>query len=564
MHRLFETHRTRRHFYLDGKWQFITDPHDVGKKEEWFKDFPAEARSCFVPSCWNNELGLYHYEGAAWYGTVFHTESRNLRLVCHAVNTEADVYLDGRHLGYHYGGFVPFGFTVTGLEPGEHAVTIRVDNTHNNTDTIPLARVDWFHYGGIIRSVEVMELGDLWLSECRLDYAFTGEDRVKLTVRTAVANLTDQPRNAVCAVYLDGCEAACLPILCAPGENALETEPIVLENVMRWSPENPRLYAVRLAIDGDDLIDRIGFREIGTEKGKILLNGRPLFLKGINRHEDHPDWGFAFPAKLMQKDIEIIRQMGCNTIRCSHYPNSELFLDLCDEYGMLLWEEIPMWGFPEDVLQNPLVLERGLAFHRAMVARDRHHPSIIFWGLHNEIDTACEAGYRVTEAFATAVRALDGSRLITYASDHDLEDRCYALADVVCINRYFGWYQETYLHWPTHLEMIKEKLSREGLADHPLLISEFGAAGIKGDTGFESRKWSEQYQLELLEYVIDLFTRDTDVAGFYIWQYCDVRSAKEHDYNRARSFNNKGLVDEYRRPKLAYWAMERMLNGINR
>jgi len=506
---------------------------------------------------------LYHYEGAAWYSTTFRSDAANLRLVCHGVNTEADVYLDGRHLGYHYGGFMKFGFTVTGVRPGLHTLTMRVDNTHNTTDTIPLARVDWFHYGGIIRSVEVMELGEVWLQDCRLDYNLAGEG-AELSIGATAGNLSGKPVEVGFAVTVDGQLLHQRQLTLPAGESRIGVDGLQLARIERWDPEHPRLYTIRLELGGDDLAERIGFREVRADAGRILLNGRPLFLKGVNRHEDHPDWGFAFPQKLMKKDLEIVKKMGCNTIRCSHYPNSEAFLDLCDEQGMLLWEEIPMWGFPEEVLKNPLVLERGLAFHQAMVERDRHHPAIILWGLHNEIDTTCEAGYRITEAFARTVREMDQTRLVTYASNHDMGDRCFALADVVSVNRYFGWYHDRYEDWPAHLVELKEKLRREGLSHLPLVISEFGAAGIAGDTGFESRKWSEQYQRELLEYLVDLFGRDPEVAGFFIWQFCDIRSACEMESNRARSFNNKGLVDEYRRPKLAYWAMERLLRSLDR
>lgn len=564
MHRLFETHRLRRHRYLDGQWQFMTDPEDRGKTERWFESFPAGADRHFVPSCWNNELGLYHYEGVAWYRTTFRSDAANLRLVFHGVNTEADVYLDGRHLGYHYGGFMKFGFTVRGVRQGEHTLTVRVDNRHNAVDTIPLARVDWFHYGGIIRSVEVMELADLWQRECRIDYTLTGADQADLTVEAVAENLSDGAATAAFTIFADDKILHQREVTLAPGENRLRVEGLKLDGIERWDLDHPRLYEIRLVLGQDDLAERIGFREVRAEKGRILLNGRPVFLKGVNRHEDHPDWGFAFPQKLMKKDLEIIRKLGCNTIRCSHYPNSEAFLDLCDAEGMLLWEEIPMWGFPEEALKNQLVLERGLAFHRAMVERDRHHPCIILWGLHNEIDTTCEAGYEITEAFAHAVRALDPTRLITYASDKDLADRCFSFADVISVNRYFGWYRGTYRDWPAHLDALRAKLRQEGLADRPLVVSEFGAAGIYGDTGFESRKWSEQYQRELLEYAIKLFAGDPGIAGFYIWQFCDIRSAQEMEGNRARSFNNKGVVDEYRRPKLAYWELERIINGIRR
>ena len=239
MHRLFTVHKTRRQFYLDGEWQFLTDPEDVGVRDRWCETFPSPADYHFVPSCWNNELGLYHYEGTAWYRRTFHSEAQNLRLVFHGVNTEADVYLDGRHLGYHYGGFLGFGFTVTGVAPGEHVLTVRVNNTHNETDTIPLAHVDWFHYGGIIRSVEVMELGDLWLQGCRIDYVLTGDDRSSLTVSAEVENLSGQHCVSEFGVEVDGRRIKGESMSFAPGVNHVKLDGLDLGQVERWTPEEP-------------------------------------------------------------------------------------------------------------------------------------------------------------------------------------------------------------------------------------------------------------------------------------------------------------------------------------
>ena len=295
--------------------------------------------------------------------------------------------------------------------------------------------------------------------------------------------------------------------------------------------------------------------------GKLLLNNKEITLKGINRHEDHPDWGFAMPLNLMKKDLDIIKNLGCNAIRGSHYPNAPIFLDLLDQEGILFWEEIPMWGFPEHALQDPLTLERGLSMHELMIKRDYHHPSIIIWGLHNEVDTRTQAAYKVTKAFAEKIRSLDTTRPITYATMHPLEDICLSLVDLISINKYFGWYHDRIEQWQNFLHQFKVKMKTEGLTGKPIIISEFGAGALYGENTFEQQKWSENFQDAYLDYTLNLFLNDPDIIGTYIWQYCDIRSAKELEMNRPRSFNNKGIVNEYRKPKQAYWTVQKLYTG---
>ncbi|NLM25551.1 MAG: beta-glucuronidase, partial [Firmicutes bacterium] len=385
MVRLFQRHHKRNTRLLDGLWQFKIDPDLRGVKEEWFNEFPADHQSIIVPSCWNHELGLYHYEGVAWYQTFFETNSPQVNLVFHGFYGQIKVYVDGQHIGGQYGGFAGFECLVTGLEPGKHQLVVMTDNTHNHLNTIPLARVDWFHYGGLFRSVEIMELADVWIKDYQIDYqldanltnaeikiqvtleSFNGLNDCELTVSVNGERLYNQ------AVLVDQ-------------QTTIQVEE-KLTNIKLWSPEQPELYLIKLEIGQDDLVERIGFRDLKVTNGKILLNNQELYLKGVNRHEDHPDWGFAMPLKLMKKDLDIIKQLGCNTIRGSHYPNAPVFLDLLDQEGFLFWEEIPMWGFGEEALADPLTLERGLQMHQQMIKRDYHHPSIIIWGLHNEIDS---------------------------------------------------------------------------------------------------------------------------------------------------------------------------------
>jgi beta-glucuronidase len=555
--RLFERNTKRKTSLLDGVWKFKTDPNRQGESEKWFESFPQDSQDIVVPSCWNNELGLYHYEGIAWYHTTFKTSTQAINLNFHAVSGTAKVYVDGNYIGEHYGGFTGFNFVLKDMQLGEHSLVVYVDNTHDSLNTIPLSRVDWFHYGGITRSVELMELNSIWIKDYQIKYDLDVNSKTaSLIIEAEIQALDSFSHTTQLNIFIDN-ELLATKILEVKDNIRISFDDISLTNVKPWDTSSPNLYYFKFDIEGDDIIERTGFRTIRTENKKIYLNEKELYLKGVNRHEEHPDWGFALPYKLMKKDMNIIKQLGCNTIRGSHYPNAKAFLDLCDQEGILFWEEIPMWGFTEEPLKNPIVLERGLMMQEEMINRDLHHPSIIIWGMHNEIDTHTEAGLELTKKFATKIRSLDNSRLLTYATMFPLDDVCYAQGDFASINRYIGWYADEIDQWGKFLNDLKEKLRSDGLEDMPIVISEYGAGGIYGDVTFESPKWTENYQEAYLDYVMKLLQEDTDIAGSYIWQYCDIRTAKEMEMGRPRSFNNKGLVNEYRKPKMAYWTVQK-------
>ncbi|MFW5980662.1 MAG: glycoside hydrolase family 2 TIM barrel-domain containing protein [Halanaerobiaceae bacterium] len=553
MNRLFEQFKKRKVKNLDGIWDFVTDPEDRGLKEKWYKEFPEESRKIMVPSCWNNEWNLYHYEGTAWYAKTFESESSSLNLKFNGFTGQIEVYLDGEHLGGKYGGFTGFECLATDIEPGKHQLVVSVDNTHNDKNTIPLSRVDWFHYGGLFRSVEVMELEKVWIKDYKIEYKLTQElNQALLDFTLNLEGLKEGTLEKEIKVYINGNEFY-RDFVEIEGETRVEIKGRSLTDINLWEPENPALYEIRFEIEDDDITERIGFRKIETKKGKLFLNNQEIQLKGVNRHEDHPDWGFALPFKLMKKDIDIIENMGGNTIRGSHYPNAEVLLDYLDETGILFWEEIPMWGFKEEHLEDPLTKKRGLAMHEAMVKRDYHHPSIVIWGLHNEIDTTCDAAYDISKAFSEKIKEYDQTRPLTFASFHPLEDVCFPFVDIVSVNKYFGWYYGETEDWSDFLDKLKDKLEEDGLADMPIIISEFGAGAVAGESTFEGPKWTENFQEKYLDKTLKLFLDHPDVIGTYIWQYCDIRTAQELEMGRPRSFNNKGLVNEYRKPKLGYW-----------
>ncbi len=560
MLRLFKESLTRPIFDLDGLWYYCADPEGANN---WNNGLPTHKKSITIPGCFNNEPGMLNYEGDVWMETEFITAKPNVRLVFGAVNNDCDVYLDGKHLGHHWGPFTEFSFTLENLAPGAHKLVLRVNNVHNEEDTIPLSNVDWFHYGGIIRSVEVHEFESAAVEAMKLEYSLCG-NTAKLTAKLALRGFGQV--TAPVRLLLDGKVLAEETVtVCGSSETTLTA---TLEDVQLWSPESPTLYTFTAEFAGDSLRDRTGFRTIEIKDRHFLLNGKPMFFKGVNRHEEHPDWGFAVPMKLIKRDIDIIRGMGCNFTRGSHYPNTKATLDYMDETGMLFWEEIPMWGFQEANLANATVQERGVYMHTEMVKRDYNHPCIVVWGLFNEVRSEFPVACEVAKLFRAAIEQHDTSRLITYASHRPFNDVCFDVADFISINYYAGWYYGPLDRWPKVLQDLTDYIDSTGNGHKPIVMSEFGAGGIAGDTELEEDVfWSENYQSNYLEYTLKLFMEHPRIHGSLIWQFCDIRSGTQscpsgikRILTRPRSFNNKGIVSEYRRPKMAYFTVKKIFS----
>ncbi|MEC0232119.1 glycoside hydrolase family 2 protein [Paenibacillus alba] len=557
MIRTFQQHQLRRTRLLDGLWDFATDPNNVGLTEQWHTQFPSASRKLVVPSCWNNELGLYEYIGAAWYRTYFDTtQETNLRLCFEGILHQADVYVDGQHIGNHFGGYTQFSLILPHLAQGKHELIIRVNSTLD-WQTLPTDIADWYSYGGIIRSVELQELPDVYIDSLQIDYTLSGDiAEVQLQVQLQSLSLSDQP--LVVNAATEGQTFSEATIQIAAGQSYQLSLHGTIANFRRWDVGHPELYTFTIRAGEDDLTDRTGFRTVEVSSGQILLNGSPLYLQGVNRHEEHPEWGFAFPPKLMLKDLAILQDMGCNIVRGSHYPQSQFWIDLLDEHGMLLWSEIPMWGcfMSTETLASPLFTERGVHMLGEMISRDYHHPSIIFWGAHNEIDTRTQEALELTKTFVNKIRSMDASRLVTYATMHPQEDIVLSYFDVIGINKYYGWYEGSVDGFRDMLQDYYKNAESQGAAGKPVIMSEFGAAGIFGDAGWEPRLFSEDYQADVVQQALQIFRADPRIVGTLIWHFADirvdVRSDRPYFRDRARSFNNKGLLNEYRKPKLAY------------
>lgn len=559
MHRTFATTTTRRQTGLEGCWDFIPDPGDVGIAEGWYRRFPEGGRQVWVPGVWNTRREYLNYEGVAWYRTRFSIGACAAALVRFAAVThQANVWVDGEPLGEHYGGFLPFSFPIPAPEPGEHELVVRVDNTHDMTSTIPSANLDWFRYGGIHRPVWVEELpGPGYISCLRLTPVMS-RGKATLRVRAELGNVGDRTLDERWTLYIDDRPARSDQVRLDPGDAQVLLFAVDVPEVRLWSPADPQLYMVRLAYAGDDAVDRTGFRSLEVRGSDILLNGEPLRIRGVNRHEDHPDWGFALPQHLMLRDLELLADLGATGIRGAHYPNDQRLLDLCDERGILFMEEIPMWGFSREQMAQDIIGNRASAMVWAMIERDSNHPSIWAWSVLNECATDTPEGRLVVGRLIDTAREADPTRPVTFATDRNLRDICLDLADVVCVNAHHGWYTHD-LTWPEFLDRMRAKIG-----DKPMLVTEFGAGALYGCHALEDGvMWSEEYQRRLVADCVKHFCERPDLAGFYVWQLHDTRSdGGQRALRRPRSYNNKGLMDEYRRPKLAYYALRELLRGI--
>lgn len=561
MRRTFNEHIIRRVSDLCGSWRFLTDPEDKGDKLGYANGLP-EGEMVSVPSVWNTDLGRLNYDGCAWYEKTFYSEGGTLLFDFESVMTKADVYLDGEHVGEHYGAFSEFDIIVKDVKSGFHTLVVRVDSRVNEK-SIPQERVDWFNYGGIARDVSVHSLEGISILTNHIKYTLSKDlSSADVCSELELFNAKGEKCSSRVVVAIGETEIYSANVeLEAYETKTILTPSVKMEDISLWDIDSPVLYSVIANTDTDDLIDRIGFRHIVAGNNQILLNGKQIEIRGVNRHEEHPDWGFAFPAHLMKKDIDLICDLGCNSVRGSHYPQSRLFVDMLDERGILFWSEIPIWGggFNEKTLSDNDVVERGLEMHREMVKYYYNHPSIIIWGMHNEVWTPYAPVYNITKKYSEFLRANGGNRLITHATLCPLEETTYEFDDIICINLYHGWYYGDMSAWDKLMVDLKAYMEKTGQTGKPVIMSEFGAGALAGyHQHFDNVRWSEEFQADLLEYCLELFHKTDYIHGFYIWQFCNIRTYHKIDLNRVRCFNNKGILDEYRNPKAGYFAVRRL------
>jgi beta-glucuronidase len=542
---------------LNGEWHVIVDPYENGyydyrhepidngyfmnrkprdKYELIEYDFD-KSETLNVPGDWNTQKEkLFLYEGTIWYKKDFDCsppEDKRLFVYFGGVNYRAIVYLNGKKLGEHEGGFTPFNFEITHLVKAKgNFLIMKVDNRRSR-EFVPTVNTDWWNYGGITRDVDLIEVPTTF-------------------VRDYVVHLSRNSNDTISGwIQLDGTECR-QPVTIGIPEIKVEKTFTANDKgfadfefratVELWSPGNPKLYDVVIRTATDTIAERIGFRRIETRGNDILLNGRKIFLKGVSMHEEAPvRGGRAWSAADARTLLGWVKELNGNFVRLAHYPHNENIVRLADAMGILVWSEIPVyWTIMWENEQTFLNAQNQLT---EMIARDKNRASVILWSLANETPVS-DARLKFLSGLAKHARALDDTRLLTAALEHDyvndstvmIDDPFGAHLDVIGINEYIGWYDG--------LPKKADGMNWEVLYDKPVIVSEFGAGAVQGLHGDSLTRWSEEYQAEVYQHQLAMVRRIPHVSGLSPWILADFRSPRRNLPGIQDGWNRKGLISD--------------------
>ena len=552
MKRLFDTHIIREVKELDGMWDF--------RMESFDKDYKLP-----VPSVWEQHPDFLAHRGKGTYTRkVYIKNSGNIRLEFKGVSHTADVYFDGKKVAHHYNAFTPFSAIIRNVSTGEHEIKVDVDNTFGVHSALHTPN-DYYTYGGITRPVVIESISDAWIKNIHFTpYIKDGKWNAKIEL--LIANVSDNPQSVTVKATLAGKEMVS-GVNIGANDETLTVFDEEFDGVNAWSHDEPNLYYINttLSVDGeeiDDLIDRVGFRTVEVRDTKLYLNGEPFYMKGFNRHEDYAVDGCAVTVQHMVQDLDLMQDMNANAVRTCHYPNDERFLDLCDERGIFVWEENHARGFKLEDMQNPNFEQQCEDCIQEMIENHYNHPSIVIWGILNECAAETDEGRRMYAKQYDQIRSMDKSRPVTSATCRHFTDITLDLPDVVSFNMYTKWYKDDDIADRNNREL--DWIKESGGDNKPIIVSELGAAAIYGYRDRSRCKWSEERQADLIRENLEVYMNDDRICAVFIWQFADCRVTEEGDWfaTRARCHNNKGIVDEYRRPKMAYDTVKELFGRL--
>jgi beta-glucuronidase len=565
-----QLNRVRNLLELGGLWQILPDTERVGEEAEWHLGLPDATLSVSVNASWNEQhRELYNFHGVVWYEKEFtlprsfSTSSDRLFLRFGSVFYLATVWVNGKYCGEHIGGHLPFEFEVSELiQAGEaNRIVVRVDagitpntlppGTFNHQDGVfgykeqfPPVAYDFFPYGGIHRPVYLYSTGSIRIEDIRVVTKLDGE--VVYQVRLDGPSESGEVRLRVSSgqcLREDGVSSNSKEILSS----------FRINNPRLWDTNDPYLYTLRVELlDKEKLLDEYtlnyGIREIRLRGTEFLLNGKPVFLKGFGKHEDFPIVGKGLVMGVIVKDFDLLRWIGANSVRTSHYPYAEEFLDYADRSGVLVIAETPFVALSERLYQ-PEILEQVKKVINELIERDKNHPSVVMWSLANEPRVASEAGAEFFKAMYDYARKMDSTRPILYVANlGPSENLGLKYFDLIGLNRYHGWYDlpAQLAEAAERFEESLEQFYRE--FNKPLLIAEFGADAVAGLHSDADLLFSEEYQANFIEMYYRIIRSKTYCIGAHVWAFADFRTAQH--YTRVIN-NRKGVFTREREPKLA-------------
>ena len=570
---------------LDGLWRFAFDPAAEGTAGRWWQGPLPGAREMPVPASYNDlvtDMAEREHVGDVWYQREVRVPAgwagRRIVLRCDGATHHGTVWADDVQVAEHAGGYTPFEADLTGrVRCGERLrVTVRVGNELTMA-TIPpgvISRTaagrrtqryfhDFFNYAGLHRPVWLYSTPRSHVAGVSVSTAFDpGTGAGSVTYRADVAG----PGATTARL----CDAAGEVVAAAQGPGGV----LAVPGARPWGPPDPYLYRLEVGHGEDEYWLPVGIRSVRVAGARLLLNGQPLRLRGFGMHEDSALHGRGHDDARMVRDFALLKWLGANSFRTSHYPYAEEVLDYADRQGVLVIDEAPAVGLhlslgdlgdPGAVTFGPEKIgERAAAAHlaavRELIARDRNHPSVIAWSIANEPDTAEPAARDYFAPLAAAARELDPSRPVCFANVATAPpeaDVVTDLFDLICVNRYYGWYAA-----PGDLATAEQDLARELRAwaayGKPILVTEFGADALPGLHALPPTMWSEDYQAALIEMSLRVFRRIPEVIGEHIWNFADFATAQA--VHRPGG-NHKGVFTRDRQPKAAARLLRELWSG---
>lgn len=553
--------------FLNGNWEIITDFYNYGQKRKIYKNLKSSPKIGFVeysfdpsqtlhvPGDWNSQKPEFlYYESSIWYKKEFDYNlacGKRLFVYFGAVNFRASVFLNGEYLGTHEGGYTPFQFEITDKvkEKGNFLI-VEVNNTRK-PEQIPSVNYDWWNFGGITRDVVLIETPIVYIDDYffRLSRdGFSIEANVVLSdkLKGKTVNIKIPKLNFDNFFYSD--DSGRINFSFKPGKR-----------FKRWSPGKPVLYDIIISTEDDFIKDNIGFRTITVSGTKIMLNGEPIFLKGVNCHDEIADRkGRAYSNKDASYLLAQVKELGCNFVRLTHYPPSEQLVHEAEKLGFLLFEEIPQWQNID--FGNPYTDSLAKSMMAEMIKRDKNRCSIIAWSLANETSLTSKRDSSLLVLLDYA-KKLDNSRLFTAVTNKVeynakesavvTKDRLFKYLDLFCVNKYFGWYTP----WPCN----PKDMVWNCYPDKPLVVTEFGGEALYGSHGLANNKsdWNEECQEKIYKDCINMFENIPNLSGIAPWCLYDFRSPYRMNSQYQKGWNRKGLLSDFSEKKRAWYVIHK-------
>lgn len=559
---------------LNGQWKYIADQQEMGyydyrmNPDRWgfFIDAKPQkptdlveysfddSKDIRVPGDWNTQdERLYLYEGTVWYRKKFQWTpqvGRRALLYFGGANYLARVWVNGKKAGEHEGGFTSFCFDVTDIvKDGDNTVVVMVNNVRKK-ENVPTRIFDWWNYGGITRDVMMVSVPETYVEDYTIQLDKTVSAKGGQRMIDATVKLNNKTPGQQVTVTIPELKIKKTLITNADGEAQLS----IKAKPTLWSPENPKLYKVSIQLGDEVLNDEIGFRTIETRGKQILLNGKPIFLRGICSHEETAYTNHrCTTAEDADTLISWAKDLGCNFMRLAHYQHNEHAIRECERQGIMVWEELPCyWTIDWENPATYACAERQLT---EMILRDRNRANVIIWSVANETPHS-DARDKFLAGLAQHVRSLDNTRLVSMAMEvlgasnylNRLNDNMNKYVDVVSFNQYIGWYRDV---------NDAPKMKWEIPYDKPVIISEFGGGAVAGKHGDKGQRWTEEFQERLYEENLAMLDKIEGLSGTTPWVLKDFRSPRRPHPVLQDDFNRKGLVSDQGKRKKAFYVVQK-------